>query len=90
MRQEKCLKICRIMFFPFIKGLGNNKNSNYSKYMQDAIFLIPTPLMLQKVVTAIDSLPMKDRDTKGMFMNIYFQNYLQQEQMGNLEHQDIL
>ena len=51
--------------FPFIKGLGNNKNSNYSKYMQDAIFLIPTPLMLQKVVTAIDSLPMKDRDTKG-------------------------
>ena len=51
--------------FPFIKGLGNNKNSNYSKYMQDAIFLIPTPLMLQKVVTGIDSLPMKDRDTKG-------------------------
>ena len=51
--------------FPFIKGLGNSKKSNYSKYMQDAIFLVPTPLMLQKVVTGIDSLPMKDRDTKG-------------------------
>ena len=51
--------------FPFIKSLGNNKDSNYSKYMEDALFLIPTPLILQKVVTAIDNLPMKDRDTKG-------------------------
>ena len=33
--------------------------------MQDAIFMIPTPLMLQKVVTGINGIPMKDRDTKG-------------------------
>ena len=51
--------------FPFIKGLGNTKSSNYAKYMQDALFLIPTPLMLQKVVTGIDGLEMRDRDTKG-------------------------
>lgn len=51
--------------FPFIKSLGNSKKSSYSKYMQDAIFMIPTPLMLQKVVTGISSIPMKDRDTKG-------------------------
>ena len=51
--------------FPFIKQLGNTKGSNYAKYMQDALFLVPTPLMLQKVVTGIDGLPMKDRDTKG-------------------------
>lgn len=51
--------------FPFIKSLGNNKESNYAKYMQDAIFMIPTPLMLQKVVTGIDALPMNNRDTKG-------------------------
>ena len=51
--------------FPFIKSLGNNKKSSYSKYMQDAIYIIPTPLMLQKVVTGISSIPMKDRDTKG-------------------------
>lgn len=51
--------------FPFIKSLGNGKNSNYAKYMQDALFLVPTPLLLQKVVTGIDNLPMKDRDTKG-------------------------
>jgi len=51
--------------FPFIKSLGNSKKSSYSKYMQDAIYIIPTPLMLQKVVTGISSIPMKDRDTKG-------------------------
>ena len=51
--------------FPFIKSFGNSKKSSYSKYMQDAIYIIPTPLMLQKVVTGISSIPMKDRDTKG-------------------------
>jgi type I restriction modification system M subunit (site-specific DNA-methyltransferase subunit) len=51
--------------FHFIKSLGNSKKSSYSKYMQDAIFMIPTPLMLQKVVTGINGIPMKDRDTKG-------------------------
>ena len=51
--------------FPFIKSLGDSKKSSYSKYMQDAIYMIPIPLMLQKVVTGISSIPMKDRDTKG-------------------------
>lgn len=51
--------------FPFIKSLGNNKNSGYAKHMEDAIFIIPTPIMLQRVVTTIDKLKMKDRDTKG-------------------------
>lgn len=51
--------------FPFIKSLGKSKESSYAKYMQDAIFLIPTPLMLQKIVSGIDNLPLKDRDTKG-------------------------
>lgn len=62
---EKMYKIVGEEVFPFIKALSNNKNSGYAKYMEDAIFIIPTPIMLQKVVTAIDSLKMKDRDTKG-------------------------
>ena len=33
------------LVFPFIKNLGG-KDSGYSKYMADAIFKIPTPLML--------------------------------------------
>lgn len=42
--------------FPFIKNLHGNKESAYSKYMSDAIFKIPTPLLLDKVVTAMDGI----------------------------------
>lgn len=61
----KMHKIVSQDVFPFIKSLSKNKNSGYAKYMEDAIFIIPTPIMLQKVVTAIDKLKMKDTDTKG-------------------------
>jgi len=33
--------------------------------MSDAIFMIPTPQMLSKIVDGIDKLPMKDRDIQG-------------------------
>ena len=62
---EKMYRIVGEDVFPFIKSLSNNKNSGYAKYMDDAIFIIPTPIMLQRVVTAIDKLKMKGRDTKG-------------------------
>lgn len=42
--------------FPFIKGLHGDKDSAYAKYMGDAIFKIPTPLMLDKIVTAMDAI----------------------------------
>ncbi|WP_339264100.1 class I SAM-dependent DNA methyltransferase [Geobacillus sp. FSL K6-3411] len=51
--------------FPFIKSLHGNKNSAYAKYMSDAIFMIPTPQVLSKIVDGIDKLPMKDRDLQG-------------------------
>ena len=51
--------------FPFIKSLHGNKNSAYAKYMNDAIFMIPTPQMLSKIVDGIDKLPLKDRDLQG-------------------------
>ncbi|MGN0536184.1 MAG: N-6 DNA methylase [Eubacterium sp.] len=40
--------------FPFIKTLHSDKNSAYSKYMDDAIFKLPTPLLLDKLVTGLD------------------------------------
>ena len=40
--------------FPFIKTLHDDKNSAYSKYMEDAIFKLPTPLVLSKVVDCLD------------------------------------
>jgi len=51
--------------FPFIKELNGDKTSAYSKYMKDAMFIIPEPMMLEKVVTGISELPLKDRDLKG-------------------------
>ena len=42
--------------FPFIKGLHGDKNSAYSKYMDDAIFKLPTPLILSKVVDLLDDI----------------------------------
>lgn len=56
--------------FPFIKTLHGNKDSAYSKYMGDAIFKVPTPLMLEKIVTAMDGIydqmaQLKKSDTRG-------------------------
>ncbi|TKI71926.1 SAM-dependent DNA methyltransferase [Lysinibacillus mangiferihumi] len=51
--------------FPFIKTLGGKDESAFSKYMKDAMFQINKPATLQKVVTALDSIPMEDRDTQG-------------------------
>lgn len=56
--------------FPFIKSLHGDKSSAYAKYMDDAIFKIPTPLLLDKIVTALDGIyeqmaQLHDTDTRG-------------------------
>lgn len=56
--------------FPFIKNLHGDKNSAYSKYMDDAIFKLPTPLLLSKVVDLLDEIyslmeEVKDVDIRG-------------------------
>ena len=56
--------------FPFIKNLHDDKDSAYSKYMDDAIFKIPTPLLLEKIVTILDDIysqmaQIKDSDIRG-------------------------
>jgi type I restriction enzyme M protein len=51
--------------FPFIKTLHGDDASAYSKYMGDAIFKIPTPLMLTKIVDGINNINMEGKDTKG-------------------------
>ena len=47
----KMYSVMQEWVFPFIKNLHGDKNSAYSKYMDDAIFKLPTPLLLEKVVT---------------------------------------
>ena len=56
--------------FPFIKNLYGDKESAYSKYMSDAIFKVPTPLMLDKIVKSMDVIyeqmaQLKNADTRG-------------------------
>ena len=51
--------------FPFIKNFHDNSESSYTKFMADAVFIIPNPALLDKVVGMIDDIPMEDRDTKG-------------------------
>ena len=41
--------------FPFIKAL-NGESGTYAKYMADAIFKVPTPQLLEKIVTALDEM----------------------------------
>lgn len=53
---NKMYSLVQEWVFPFIKNLHGDKNSAYSKYMDDAIFKINTPLMLSKIVDAMDEL----------------------------------
>lgn len=67
---EKMYSTVQEWVFPFIKNLHGDKESAYAKYMGDAIFKIPTPLMLDKVVTAMDGIyeqmaQIKESDTRG-------------------------
>ncbi|WP_367344486.1 N-6 DNA methylase [Methanomethylovorans sp.] len=41
--------------FPFIKTLNGNSGS-YAKYMADAIFKVPTPQLLEKIITSLDDM----------------------------------
>ena len=67
---ERMYATVQELVFPFIKGLHGDKSSAYSKYMDDAIFKIPTPLMLDKIVTALDEIydkmaQLHDSDVRG-------------------------
>lgn len=53
---EKMYSVMQENVFPFIKNLHNDKNSAYSQYMDDAIFKLPTPLLLSKVVDCLDEI----------------------------------
>ena len=67
---EKMYELMQTEIFPFIKNLHGGKESTYTKYMSDAIFKIPTPQLLSKIVDALDSLYVDmarsiETDTKG-------------------------
>lgn len=67
---ERMYAVMQEMVFPFIKNLHGDKDSAYSKYMGDAIFKVPTPLILSKIVDSMDDLyhqmaELKNTDVRG-------------------------
>lgn len=66
----KMYSVVQEWVFPFIKGLHGDKNSAFAKYMDDAIFKLPTPLLLSKVVDCLDDIytqmaQVKNTDIRG-------------------------
>lgn len=53
---ERMYIVMRDKVFPFIRKLHGDKKSAYSKYMSDAVFIIPTPQLLSKTVAKLDEI----------------------------------
>lgn len=62
---ERKFEVFKDEVFVFIKSLNGRAGSSYTKFMKDAVFIIPNPALLDKVVNLLDAIPMEDRDTKG-------------------------
>lgn len=58
-------KLIQEKVFPFIKGLHSDKDSAYARYMGDAIFKIPTPGLLSKIIDGIDGLNIQEASEGG-------------------------
>ena len=65
LKAEEMHEILRDKVFPFIQDLQAGKDTAYNRFMKDAKFLLPSPLVTEKVVTAINDLPLNDNDLKG-------------------------
>lgn len=59
------LENIRNYVFPFIKTIGKGRDTAFSRYMKDTVFLIPTGDVLAQVVDDIDALDMNDKDIMG-------------------------
>jgi len=51
--------------FVFIKNIGEGRDTAFSKFMNNATFLIPSPRVLLKVIDGISSLDMNNKDMMG-------------------------
>lgn len=51
--------------FSFIKQINSGKDSAYSKFMKNAVFMIPTAKTLDRVINGIDALNLTNKDTMG-------------------------
>lgn len=69
---ERMFNIVMNGVFPFIKNIHSNKDGAYSKYMNDAIFKIPTAQKFAQIVDSLDDIydfmgPANEKDVRGDF-----------------------
>lgn len=57
--------------FAFIKKMNGSSQTAFSRYMDDAMFLMPTPQVLQKVITGLDELYEQDLSGRDMQGDLY-------------------
>ncbi len=61
---EERFRLVQGEVFPFLKTLGSEESA-FGRYMEDAVFKIPTPLALDKIMLGIEELALGDEDSKG-------------------------
>jgi type I restriction enzyme M protein len=62
---SQMFNIVRNDVFVFIKHLGAGKDSAFSRYMDNAMFMIPNERTLSKIVDGISALDMNNKDAMG-------------------------
>jgi len=64
---EDMMAHVRDKVFPFLKSIQKGEDGEFSRQMQDAIFLIPKPSLLQEAVSIIDEMNItaRNQDTQG-------------------------
>lgn len=62
---EQMFSCIQTYVFPFIKTISEGKDTAFSRYMKDTVFLVPTAKVLAKVVDGIDSMDMNNKDIMG-------------------------
>jgi type I restriction enzyme M protein len=65
---QRMFNVVKDEVFPYLKEYAaqmDGDGTTYSEQLKDALFNIPTPALLSKVVELLADIPMADRDTNG-------------------------
>jgi type I restriction enzyme M protein len=65
---QRMFTVVKDEVFPFLKTYASQMDGDgttYAEQLKDALFNIPTPALLSKVVELLAEIPMADRDTNG-------------------------
>ena len=62
---QEMFNLVKDKVFPFIKQINNGKDTAFSRFMKDAVFMVPTPRVLVKVVDGLDHLDLNNKDIMG-------------------------